>query len=142
MQRRFDRDVTGRDDQRAIVQECSIERRKGIALEFDVTAQMRLYQRAVFDHSRCERLDHDAGFIKRKLRHVHAVDEYQTRPASGKTKPSISAALTCGVPRAGWNGILVSGEISVKRHSSSRVVGTVSAPTRSTACERSWLNHA
>ena len=37
----------------------------------------------------------------------------------------------------GWKRRRVSGEMSVKRHSSSRVVGTVSTPTRSTASARS-----
>ena len=72
------------------------------------------------------------------LRRINAVDEYQPGRGFGYG-PLLDVRGLRAAPRlcAGWNDSLVSGDMSVKRQSSSRVVGTVSAPTRSTAFARS-----
>ena len=61
--------------------------------------------------------------------------------ASGRSNGAMSAAPQSVDSRTGWKETLVSGEMSVKRQSSSRGVGTVSTPTRSTASARNSSSH-
>ena len=67
---------------------------------------------------------------------MNAVDEHEPASRFRQTERSTSAAAIGGRARTGWKETLVSGEMSVKRQSSSRSVGTVSTPTRSTASAR------
>ena len=103
-----------------------------------VAAEMRLEPRGVAVERVAERTRRDAGAVQRavlrQMRREDAVDEHEPRAASATAYGSIVAGLRAAAACAArWNDSRVSGARSVKRHSSSRVVGTAQRVRRARA---------
>ena len=142
---RGSRHVARHDDQCAVVQKRGIERGEHVVAEFHVTAEVRLDRRCVRGPCGRQVRNHDAAVpgnagefaARRRRRRTRAGSPLPRYESARRPPPSAPTGM-----RTGWKDSLVSGERSVKRHSSSRIVGTVSTPTRSTASARSSLSHA